>query len=226
MLDIIKKNNNNLKNENINYDDFDEDYVPGYSKQKKETTVDNINEDINMESNNEIATNLLQKRPIKREVKVVENDNNNLNTNSINLSGIKRIVKQEEEISADNNNFSRSYQKSNFTRTVKEINKNDNIDSNNNNFTYMSFNKTKYKLPVEKDNSIKIFWYDAIEENFNNIREVYNSNTMLDNLDKEITRGLERLNNKRLFPDTKNIEISTTNTVEKKILKNQMIVQM
>ena len=163
-----KKNNNNLKNENINYDDFDEDYVPGYSKQKKETTVDNINEDINMESNNEITTNLLQKRPIKREVKVVENDNNNLNTNSINRSGIKRIVKQEEEISADNNNFSRSYQKSNFTRTVKEINKNDNIDSNNNNFTYMSFNKTKYKLPVEKDNSIKIFWYDAIEENFNN----------------------------------------------------------
>ena len=88
-----KKNNNNLKNENINYDDFDEDYVPGYSKQKKETTVDNINEDINMESNNEISTNLLQKRPIKREVKVVENDNNNLNTNSINRSGIKRIVK-------------------------------------------------------------------------------------------------------------------------------------
>ena len=43
---------------------------------------------------------------------------------------------------------------------------------------------------------------------------------MLDNLDKELIKGLEKLDNKRMIQDEKNIDISTTNKVEKKILRD------
>ena len=66
----------------------------------------------------------------------------------------------------------------------------------------------------------KIQDFKQRKDNFDNIRDNYNSNKILNDLDKEITRGLERLNNRRLMQDTKNIEISSTNQVEKKILKN------
>jgi len=65
----------------------------------------------------------------------------------------------------------------------------------------------------------KIQDFKQRKENFNNIREVYNSNTMLDNLDKELIKGLEKLDNKRMIQDEKNIDISTTNKVEKKNIK-------
>ena len=161
------KRRKNLKKDNINYDDFDEDYVPGYSKQKNDKNLGNNIQDINMDSNIDIEPQTVQKRTIKREVKVVQNEADNSNTNIRNRSGIKRTIKQESEIAADNNNFSRTVQKQNFTRTIKDVNMSDNSDNKDNNFTFMSFNKTKYKLPVEKDGTIKFFWYDAIEENFN-----------------------------------------------------------
>ena len=162
---------NNLRNKNkvnIDYEMMD-DYRPAYdSKQgiknditdNQDNHIEPLEENIDIESDNK----QIKQRTIKREKKVVEDSNNSKGNNLRNRSGIKRMIKQQDEI--DNNNAtSRSYQKPNFTRTIKDITMTDNTD---NNYSYMSFNKTKYKLPVEKDNSIKIFWYDAIEEMFNN----------------------------------------------------------
>ena len=162
---------NNLKNKNkvnIDYNMMD-DYHAAYDSKKetKNNLVDNsdiqieqLEENIDIESDNK----QIKKRTIKREKKVVEDSNNSKGNNIRNRSGIKRMIKPQEE-SDNNNTLSRSYQKPNFTRAIKDITMTDNTDSN---YSFMSFNKTKYKLPVEKDNSIKIFWYDAIEEMFNN----------------------------------------------------------
>ena len=162
---------NNLRNKNkvnIDYNMMD-DYHAAYDSKKetKNNLVDNsdiqieqLEENIDIESDNK----QIKKRTIKREKKAVEDSNNSKGNNIRNRSGIKRMIKPQEE-SDNNNTLSRSYQKPNFTRAIKDITMTDNTDSN---YSFMSFNKTKYKLPVEKDNSIKIFWYDAIEEMFNN----------------------------------------------------------
>ena len=162
---------NNLRNKNkvnIDYNMMD-DYHAAYDSKKetKNNLVDNsdiqieqLEENIDIESDNK----QIKKRAIKREKKVVEDSNNSKGNNIRNRSGIKRMIKPQEELD-NNNTLSRSYQKPNFTRAIKDTTMTDNTDSN---YSFMSFNKTKYKLPVEKDNSIKIFWYDAIEEMFNN----------------------------------------------------------
>ena len=51
-------------------------------------------------------------------------------------------------------------------------------------------------------------------------RSKYNSNQILDNLDKEITKGLEKLSNRRIIQEEKNVDVNTPNNVEKKILRN------
>ena len=166
-----RKNNLSSKNKiNIDYAIDDNDYKPAYdSKQRnindfsdgQDIHIEPLEENIDIESDNKP----IKQRTIKREKKVVEDPNNSKGNNLRNRSGIKRMIKQNDE--TDNNNAtSRSYQKPNFTRTMKDITMTDNTE--NNNYSFMSFNKTKYKLPVEKDNTIKIFWYDAIEEMFNN----------------------------------------------------------
>lgn len=83
------------------------------------------------------------------------------------------MIKQQDESNTNdnrNNILSKSYQKANNPRVIKDITMADNTE-NKEKYTTMSFNKNKYKLPIEKDNKdsiIKIFWYDAIEEMFNN----------------------------------------------------------
>ena len=163
-----RKNNLSSKNK-INIDfAIQDDYRPAYDSKQKNDFSDNqdihiepLEENIDIESDNKP----IKQRTIKREKKVVEDSNNSKGNNLRNRSGIKRNIKQNDE--TDNNNAtSRSYQKPNFTRAIKDITMTDNTE--NNNYSFTSFNKTKYKLPVEKDNSIKIFWYDAIEEMSNN----------------------------------------------------------
>ena len=167
------RNNNGFNSNNKNYKidfnyDSTQDYVPEYSKRKIETLNNNnidLNNDLNIENDNDNDNgNLSPKnkpKVIKREKKVIKKEENtDLNNNSFHMrTGIKRTIKQQEELT---NNLS-------YNNTYTKTNNNlENSDTKDNNYTYVSFNKTKYKLPIEKDNSIKIFWYDAIEESFNN----------------------------------------------------------
>ena len=160
---IEEKNNNKYKSNTKNYNiDFDntQEYVPEYSKRNIEN-----NNDLDLNDDNDIEDISPKNKPqvIKREKKVVKKEENN---NTLHMrSGIKRTIKQQEEITST---FSNTYSKPNFQREKKDSNYLETSDIKDNNYTYVSFNKTKYKLPVEKDNSIKIFWYDAIEESFNN----------------------------------------------------------
>ena len=179
-----KKNNNTNRynsnnknyNSNFNYDNT-QDYVPQYSKRKLDnknldTIIDNNinnldnNDDINIEqAKEEIIPSKKKSQVIKREKKSVKNEESN-NSLTIHLkTGVKRTVKQKEEI-----HVNLTYNAS-FTKGIQREKKGPiNIETTDvkDNYTYVSFNKTKAKLPIEKDNSIKIFWYDAIEESFNN----------------------------------------------------------
>ena len=166
--DNDKKIINNKGKAAIDYALLD-DYQPAYdSKNKINEKIDDeisnepVEENIDIESDNKP----IKQRAIKREKKVIDEPNNAIGSKQRNRSGIKRMIKPQED--TDNNTLNKSYQKPNFTRNIKDITMADNTDNKDNNYSYMSFNKTKYKLPVEKDNSIKIFWYDAIEEMFNN----------------------------------------------------------
>ena len=95
---------------------------------------------------------------------IKEKQEKNNNNSFFMRTGIKRTIKQQDEI-LNNPSYSNTYNKTNNNREPSSI---ENSETKDNNYTYMSFNKTKYKLPIEKDNSIRIFWYDAIEESFNN----------------------------------------------------------
>ena len=91
----------------------------------------------------------------------LENKNNNISFNF--RSGIRRTINEQEYLS-----YSNTFIKSNFNREPKETSTLENSESKDNSHTFMSFNKSKLNLPEEKDNSINMFWYDAIEESFNN----------------------------------------------------------
>ena len=107
---------NNLRNKNkvnIDYNMMD-DYHAAYDSKKetKNNLVDNsdiqieqLEENIDIESDNK----QIKKRAIKREKKVVEDSNNSKGNNIRNRSGIKRMIKPQEE-SDNNNTLSRSYQ--------------------------------------------------------------------------------------------------------------------
>ena len=174
-------NNNRYNSNNKNYNlgsNFDntQDYVPEYSKRKKEEinnndlNIDNVN-DINDNNDDDVEISTPKNKPqvIKREKKqIVKNEESNTKNNSLHLrTGIKRTIKQQEELT-NNLSHNNKFSKTNIKRERKEPINLENTDSKDNNYTYISFNKTKNKLPIEKDNSIKIFWYDAIEESFNN----------------------------------------------------------
>ena len=158
-------NNSNIKNldKDFNFGFGEENYIPEYSKRNVETTNANANEDNDIDI--EDASPKEKPQIIKREKKVTKEKQNN---NTFNFrSGIKRTIKQQEEL-ADNPSYSNTFSKSNFNREIKETSTLENSESKDNSYSYMSFNKAKFRLPLEKDNSIKMFWYDAIEESFNN----------------------------------------------------------
>ena len=170
--DNYKYNHINNNNYNINYN-FGEEYEPEYSKRKIENKNNNFNIEtdinINKDNDNIIESSLPRIKPhiIKREKKVIEkeDDPNTVNNTSFHMrTGIKRTIKQQEELS-NNISYSSTYNKTIFPQRDNTV---DNSESKDNNYNYISFNKTKNKLPIDKDNSIIIFWYDAIEESFNN----------------------------------------------------------
>ena len=73
-------------------------------------------------------------------------------------TGIKITIKQQEYF-LNNVSYNNTYNKINYTQRGRIIVYNS--KSKDNNYSYNpSFNKKKYKLPLEADNSIKIFWYD------------------------------------------------------------------
>jgi hypothetical protein len=139
------------------------------------------------------------------------------NTNNINnkLSNLQRIELINDKL---NFNLNRIQQQQQQKIKPKKENNIENEIEKEQEYNNKAINNRKNDILSEI--LYKIQDFKQRKDNYDNIKDIYNSNKILDNLDKEITRGLERLNNKRLFPDTKNIEISTTNTVEKKILKN------
>ena len=156
-----------LKND-IDYGMLD-DYTPNYvlsqaSKKNENINVEPLDENIDIEK--EDKDQPIKHKTIKREKKVLADDSKG---NTIKMrSGIKRMIKQQEEVDNNFNNLSKSNQKQGFIRAIKDITMADNTENKDSTYSFMSFNKTKYKLPIEKDNTIKIFWYDAIEEMFNN----------------------------------------------------------
>ena len=159
---IFNSSNNKIFDNRFKIDNGGEDYIPEYSKRNIETKNENTDLDIDIED----VPQKEKPQKIKREKKVTkENENNN---NAFNYrSGIKRTIKQQVDL-VENQSYSNTFSKSNFNREPKETSTLENSESKDNSYSYMSFNKTKYRLPLEKDNSIKMFWYDAIEESFNN----------------------------------------------------------
>ena len=156
-------NNSNNKNFNfcINNDDKGEEYIPDYSKINLDTKKLDI--DMDLDIDNFSPKEKLQM--IRREIKVpLEKQNNNNPFNF--LLGKKRTINEQENLS--NISFCNTFSKSNFNRDIVETSNLENSKLKDNSITNLSFNKTKYRLPLEKDNSIKMFWYDAIEESFYN----------------------------------------------------------
>jgi len=157
--DRSKKIFNNLNNNknNLDFDNGEKEYKPEYSKRNIETK--NINTDIGLDIDN---ISPKEKPQIIRRVKMtLEKQNNNNPFNC--LSGLERTIYEQEDLSK-NALYSNTFSKSNFNRELKETS----TEIKNNIFEDRTFNKTKYRLPLEKDNSIKMYWYDAIEESFNN----------------------------------------------------------
>ena len=173
-----KNNNNRYNSDKKNFnknDDYGEEYIPEYAKIKSEKKNLNDISDDNLVNDNadvdvvEAISPKNKPHTIKREKKVIkkEDDPNKPNNNSIHMrTGIKRTIKQQEDLS-NNVSYNNTYNKTDYPQREPIIV--DNSESKDNNYSYNpSINKTKYKLPLEADNSIKIFWYDAIEESFNN----------------------------------------------------------
>ena len=106
----------------------------------------------------------------------------------------------------------------NKAKTKKENKVENEIDNEQYDFTKINNNRRKNDILSEVLGKIQDF--KQRKENFDNIQDKYNSNQILDNLDKEITKGLDKLNNRRILQEEKNIDISDTNKVEKKILRN------
>ena len=234
---------NKEKEEEINDQQGEEDYEQINNQKEeiqKENENDNLNENGEEEENNnnkinnkeqvDINININNNNNIKKKENVIENLNNtnnkdynnlinkykNSNTNDINnkLNNLQRIELINDKL---NMNINRIQQQQKIKPKKENIIENE-IEKE------QEFNNNKIinsrKNDILSEILFKIQDFKQRKDNFDNIRDNYNSNKILNDLDKEITRGLERLNNRRLMQDTKNIEISSTNQVEKKILKN------
>ena len=140
--------------------DADNDNEKKNNNKNKKNDNNYINTDIDLDMDN-ISTKERQ-QIIKREKMIaLENKNNNISFNF--RSGIRRTINEQEYLS-----YSNTFIKSNFNRELKETSTLENSESKDNSYTFMSFNKSKLNLPEKKDNSINMFWHDAIEESFNN----------------------------------------------------------
>ena len=201
-------NNQNEESQNENINDNGE----------KEKEINNNNNEINNKEEKKIENlsinninNINEKNNSNNKLEIsTEKDNNNTNTKK--LSNMQRIELINNKLNLNLNKIQ------NKTKTKKENKIENEIDNEQYDFNTININRRKNDILSEVLNKIQDF--KQRKDNFNDRRDRYNSNQILDNLDKEITKGLDKLNNKRIIIEDKNIDISDTNKVEKKILKN------
>jgi len=222
----------NLENENK--EEHEEDYQQ-MNNQNEEIHNENINNNINTNEINNKEENKIENLSInninnnnnkisnnKFEISA-EKDNNNINinnkVNNINNINDTKKLSNMQRIELINNKLNLNLNKiQNKAKTKKENKVENEIDNEQYDFTKINNNRRKNDILSEVLGKIQDF--KQRKENFDNIRDKYNSNQILDNLDKEITKGLDKLNNRRILQEEKNIDISDTNKVEKKILRN------
>ena len=201
-------NNQNEESQNENINDNGE----------KEKEINNNNNEINNKEEKKIENlsinninNINEKNNSNNKLEIsTEKDNNNTNTKK--LSNMQRIELINNKLNLNLNKIQ------NKTKTKKENKIENEIDNEQYDFNTININRRKNDILSEVLNKIQDF--KQRKDNINDRRDRYNSNQILDNLDKEITKGLDKLNNKRIIIEDKNIDISDTNKVEKKILKN------
>ena len=202
----INNQNEESQNENINDNGEKEKEINNNNNEinnKEEKKIENLS--INNINNTNEKNNSNNKFEIS-----TEKDNNNTNTKK--LSNMQRIELINNKLNLNLNKIQ------NKTKTKKENKIENEIDNEQYDFNTININRRKNDILSEVLNKIQDF--KQRKDNFNDRRDRYNSNQILDNLDKEITKGLDKLNNKRIIIEDKNIDISDTNKVEKKILKN------
>ena len=212
--DLNQMNNQNQENQYLNNKDNGENENNINNKNENEIN-NNINkeenkiENIDNKNDKEININFDNLNNKKNNINNINNTiNNNINNK---LSNLQRIELINDKLNMNLNKIQKK------TKPKKE-----NIIENE-----IEKEKAEYKNTISRRKNdilsevlIKIQDFKQRKENFDNIRDKYNSNQILDNLDKEITKGLERLSNRRIIQEEKNIDVNTPNNVEKKILRN------
>ena len=203
----------NNQNEEIHNENINNNINTNEINNKEENKIENLSIN-NINNNNKISNNKFEKKKKK--------DNNNININNkginINNNDTKKLSNMQR-IELINNKLNLNLNKiQNKAKTKKENKVENEIDNEQYDFTKINNNRRKNDILSEVLGKIQDF--KQRKENFDNIRDKYNSNQILDNLDKEITKGLDKLNNRRILQEEKNIDISDTNKVEKKILRN------
>ena len=222
----------NLENENK--EEHEEDYQQ-MNNQNEEIHNENINNNINTNEINNKEENKIENLSIntinnnnkisnnKFEISAEKDNYNNINinnkVNNINNINDTKKLSNMQRIELINNKLNLNLNKiQNKAKTKKENKVENEIDNEQYDFTKINNNRRKNDILSEVLGKIQDF--KQRKENFDNIRDKYNSNQILDNLDKEITKGLDKLKNRRILQEEKNIDISDTNKVEKKILRN------
>ena len=205
----------NNQNEEIHNENINNNINTNEINNKEENKIENLSIN-NINNNNKISNN-------KFEISAEKDNYNNINinnkVNNINNINDTKKLSNMQRIELINNKLNLNLNKiQNKAKTKKENKVENEIDNEQYDFTKINNNRRKNDILSEVLGKIQDF--KQRKENFDNIRDKYNSNQMLDNLDKEITKGLDKLNNRRILQEEKNIDISDTNKVEKKILRN------
>ena len=205
----------NNQNEEIHNENINNNINTNEINNKEENKIENLSIN-NINNNNKISNN-------KFEISAEKDNYNNINinnkVNNINNINDTKKLSNMQRIELINNKLNLNLNKiQNKAKTKKENKVENEIDNEQYDFTKINNNRRKNDILSEVLGKIQDF--KQRKENFDNIRDKYNSNQILDNLDKEITKGLDKLNNRRILQEEKNIDISDTNKVEKKILRN------
>lgn len=205
----------NNQNEEIHNENINNNINTNEINNKEENKIENLSIN-NINNNNKISNN-------KFEISAEKDNYNNINinnkVNNINNINDTKKLSNMQRIELINNKLNLNLNKiQNKAKTKKENKVENEIDNEQYDFTKINNNRRKNDILSEVLGKIQDF--KQRKENFDNIRDKYNSNQILDNLDKEITKGLDKLKNRRILQEEKNIDISDTNKVEKKILRN------
>ena len=209
----MNNQNEEFQNENINDNGEEEKDINNNINNNNEINNKEENKIENLSINNiNNINNTNEKNNSNNKFEISTEKDNNNNTNTKKLSNMQRIELINNKLNLNLNKIQ------NKAKTKKENKVENEIDNEQYEFNTLNVNRRKNDILSEVLNKIQDF--KQRKDNFNDTRDRYNSNQILDNLDKEITKGLDKLNNKRIIIEDKNIDISETNKVEKKILKN------